>query len=58
MMLLAITLALDPVYVGAHHVTRILFVAFLTPIVARRIARAPARVVRREPPGSGAPSRD
>jgi membrane AbrB-like protein len=58
MMLLAITLALDPVYVGAHHVTRILFVAFLTPIVARRIARAPAGVVRREPPGSGAPSRD
>jgi membrane AbrB-like protein len=42
MMLLAIALALDPVYVGAHHMTRILFVAFLTPILARRIARAPA----------------
>jgi membrane AbrB-like protein len=50
MMLLAIALALDPVYVGAHHMARILFVAFLTPIVARRIAGA----ARRGPPGSGA----
>lgn len=50
MMLLAIALALDPVYVGAHHMARILFVAFLTPVVARRIARALAG----EPPRGGA----
>jgi len=50
MMLLAIALALDPVYVGAHHMTRILFVAFLTPIIARRIARAPAQAAERGSP--------
>jgi membrane AbrB-like protein len=55
MMLLAIALALDPVYVGAHHVTRILFVSFLTPVVARRVARTPAGVPKRKPPDNGPP---
>jgi hypothetical protein len=42
MMLLALALHLDPVYVGAHHVMRILFVSLILPLVARRLARAPA----------------
>jgi membrane AbrB-like protein len=36
MMLLALALHLDPVYVGAHHVMRIFFVALAMPIIARR----------------------
>jgi len=40
MMLLALALNLDPVYVGAHHLTRIFFVSLTMPLVARRSARA------------------
>jgi membrane AbrB-like protein len=40
MMLLALALHLDPVYVGAHHLTRIFFVSLTMPMVARRKARA------------------
>ncbi len=36
MMLLALALNLDPVYVGAHHLTRIFFVSVTMPLVARR----------------------
>ncbi len=39
MMLLALALHLDPVYVGAHHLTRIFFVSVTMPLVARRKAR-------------------
>jgi membrane AbrB-like protein len=39
MMLLALALNVDPVYVGAHHLVRIFFVSFMTPIVAHRVAR-------------------
>jgi hypothetical protein len=42
MMLLALALHLDPVYVGAHHVTRIIFVSLILPLIARRLARVPA----------------
>ena len=42
MMLLALALHLDPVYVGAHHVMRIMFVSLILPLVARRLAPAPA----------------
>lgn len=41
MMLLALALHLDPVFVGAHHVVRILLVSLTTPLLARRIARKP-----------------
>jgi membrane AbrB-like protein len=41
MMLLALALNLDPVYVGAHHVMRIFLVALSVPFAARRIARKP-----------------
>lgn len=54
MMLLALALHLDPVYVGAHHVTRIFLVSLTLPFVARRTARrqgkARARTPPREPP--------
>lgn len=39
MMLLALALHLDPVYVGAHHLTRIFFVSLTMPFVARHAAR-------------------
>jgi len=39
MMLLALALHLDPVYVGAHHVMRIFFVALTMPALARREAK-------------------
>ena len=39
MMLLALALHLDPVYVGAHHVLRIFMVSLMMPLVARRVAR-------------------
>jgi uncharacterized protein len=42
MMLLALALHLDPVYVGAHHVIRIFFVALLMPVLARREAKRKA----------------
>jgi membrane AbrB-like protein len=40
MMLLALALHLDPVYVGAHHLVRIFFVSLFMPLVARRAAPA------------------
>lgn len=40
MLLLALALNLDPVYVGAHHLTRIFFVLLTMPFVVRRRARA------------------
>jgi len=39
MMLLALALHLDPVYVGAHHVVRIMFVGLAMPLLARREAK-------------------
>lgn len=41
MLLLALALHLDPVYVGAHHLARIFFVSVTLPLVTRRLARAP-----------------
>jgi membrane AbrB-like protein len=38
MMVLALALHLDPVFVGAHHVARFLVVSLAVPILARRIA--------------------
>ncbi len=39
MMVLALALHLDPVYVGAHHLTRFLIVTFSVAVSARRLAR-------------------
>jgi uncharacterized protein len=40
MMVLALALRLDPVYVGAHHLTRFLIVTFSVAVTARRLARS------------------
>ncbi len=39
MMVLALALHLDPVYVGAHHLARFLLVTFAVALAARRAAR-------------------
>jgi membrane AbrB-like protein len=39
MMVLALAMHLDPVYVGAHHLARFLAVSFSVAVVARRLAR-------------------
>ena len=44
MMLLALSLHLDPVYVGAHHVVRIFFVVLATPFMVRREVGKPRPV--------------
>jgi uncharacterized protein len=50
MMVLALALHLDPVYVGAHHLARFLVVTFAMAIGARRVARQePARPGRKRP---------
>lgn len=41
MMVLALAMHLDPVYIGAHHLARFLAVSFSVAVVARRLARRP-----------------
>jgi len=55
MMVLALAMHLDPVYVGAHHLARFLVVSFSVALVARRTARrAPASTGKRwKRPGQG-----
>jgi membrane AbrB-like protein len=45
MMLLALALHTDPVFVGAHHMARIFFVSVTMPILAQRAARAERRPI-------------
>jgi hypothetical protein len=55
MMVLALALHLDPIYVGAHHLARFLVVSFTVALAARRMARGRAEEPR-EPwrrPGQG-----
>jgi len=52
MMLLALALHIDPVYVGAHHLCRIFFVSLMMPLIARRGA------CRRSAPSSAMPPRE
>jgi membrane AbrB-like protein len=47
MMVLALALHLDPVYVGAHHLARFLVVTFSVAIAARRIAQQKTAVRKR-----------
>jgi membrane AbrB-like protein len=42
MMVLALALHLDPVYVGAHHLARFLAVSFSVAVVAKRLASRPS----------------
>ena len=55
MMVLALAMHLDPVYVGAHHLARFLAVSFSVAVVARRlVSRAPTRPRKRwRRPGQG-----
>jgi uncharacterized protein len=55
MMVLALALHLDPVFVGAHHLTRFLIVTFTVAITARRLARRqglPSSGERKRKPGA------
>ena len=55
MMVLALALHLDPVYVGAHHLARFLIVTFVVALTAPRLARrqgAPRALQRRKRPGA------
>jgi hypothetical protein len=55
MMVLALAMHLDPVYVGAHHLARFLLVSFSVALVARRLARREPAQPRRpwKRPGQG-----
>jgi membrane AbrB-like protein len=55
MMVLALAMHLDPVYVGAHHLARFLLVSFSVALVARRLARREPTQPRRpwKRPGQG-----
>ena len=55
MMVLALALHLDPVYVGAHHLARFLVVTFTVAFAARRMVRRPPDAGRRRwrRPGQG-----
>jgi uncharacterized protein len=50
MMVLALALRLDPVYVGAHHLTRFLIVTFSVAVTARRLARGRQKQARPKAP--------
>ncbi|MFI4960786.1 MAG: AbrB family transcriptional regulator [Hyphomicrobiales bacterium] len=58
MMLLALALNLDPVYVGAHHLVRIFFVSLAMPLLARRSAPARKTVDAATPPSKRPPFED
>jgi membrane AbrB-like protein len=62
MMLLALALNLDPVYVGAHHLVRIFYVSLTMPIVARYAGPAKSHRkksnAKREPPIARPPFED
>ena len=58
MMLLALALNLDPVYVGAHHLVRIFFVSLAMPLLARRAMPAGKPSAAPKPPPKRPPFED
>jgi len=58
MMLLALALNLDPVYVGAHHLVRIFFISLAMPLLARRAAPARKALDAPKPPPKRPPFED
>jgi hypothetical protein len=62
MMLLALALNLDPVYVGAHHLVRIFYVSLTMPLLARYASPARSHKkkpkAKREPPIARPPFED
>jgi len=59
MMLLALALNIDPVYVGTHHLVRIVFVSLAMPLVARYVGRRmPSTPDERRPAPTSPPFQD
>ena len=56
MMVLALALHLDPVFVGALHISRFLLVSLLVPILAHRLRRGPDKPRRERPPPATRPT--
>ena len=56
MMVLALALHLDPVFVGALHLSRFLLVSLLVPFLAHRMQQGPQKAKRERPPGAGRPT--
>jgi membrane AbrB-like protein len=56
MMVLALALHLDPVFVGALHISRFLLVSLLVPVLAHRLRRAPDKPRRERPPPTTRPT--
>ncbi len=52
MMVLALALHLDPVFVGALHLSRFLLVSMLVPFLAHRLRKATQKPPRERPPGA------
>jgi hypothetical protein len=55
MMILALALHLDPVFVGALQLSRFLLVSFLVPFLAHRIRKLPKSVKAAHPAGATRP---
>jgi len=56
MMVLALAMHLDPVYVGALHLSRYLLVSLLVPVLVHRMARGAPRPPRERPPAQRRPT--
>lgn len=56
MMVLALALHLDPVFVGALHISRFLLVSFLVPVLAHRLRRYPDKPRPERPPPATRPT--
>jgi uncharacterized protein len=56
MMVLALALHLDPVFVGALHISRFLLVSLLVPLLAHRLRRGPDKPRRERPPPATRPT--
>ena len=56
MMVLALALHLDPVFIGALHLSRFLLVSILMPFLAHRMQRGIPKAKRERPPGATRPT--
>jgi membrane AbrB-like protein len=56
MMVLALALHLDPVFVGALHISRFLLVSLLVPVLAHRLRQGPDKPQRDRPPPARRPT--
>jgi uncharacterized protein len=58
MMVLALSLHLDPIFVSAHHLWRFMLVTLSLPLQVRRAGGAPPPLAEVRPPQKGAPFED